>query len=100
MGLSTFPVGGQMWLYFFKINQISHLEGGSYFLGVRGLWQLIMGMRPKERAKKGKERIEESGGNVRGLWLNRDKKEWMAIEDLKGAEHEWSFWEGPEAETD
>jgi hypothetical protein len=28
----------------FSINQISHLEGGSYFGGVRGLWQLIMSM--------------------------------------------------------
>jgi hypothetical protein len=42
------------------------LEEGSYFGDVRGLWQLIMSMRPKERAKKGKERIEESGGNIGG----------------------------------
>jgi hypothetical protein len=27
-------------------------------------------MRPKERVKKSEERIEESGGNVRGFWLN------------------------------
>jgi hypothetical protein len=26
-------------------------------------------MRPKERAKKSEERIEESGGNVREYWL-------------------------------
>jgi hypothetical protein len=57
-------------------------------------------MRPKERVKKSEERIEESGGNVRGFWLNRDREEWKAIEELKGAEHEWSFWEGPEAEKD
>jgi hypothetical protein len=55
-------------------------------------------MRPKERAKS--EKIEESGGNVRGLWLNRDREEWTAIEELKGARHEWSFWEGLEAEKD
>jgi hypothetical protein len=67
---------------------------------VRGLWQLIMSMRPKERAKKSEERIEESGGNVRGFWLNCDREEWMAIEELEGAEHEWSFWEGPEMEKD
>jgi hypothetical protein len=64
------------------------LEGGSYFGGVRGLWQLIMSIRPKERVKRGKERIEESGGNV---WLNRDREEWAATEELEGAEHEWSF---------
>jgi hypothetical protein len=57
-------------------------------------------MRPKERAKKSEERIEESGGNVRGFWLNRDREEWTAIEELKGAEHEWSFWKAPEAEKD
>jgi hypothetical protein len=43
------------------------LEGGSYCGGDRGLWQLIMSMRPKERVKKSEERIEESGGNVRGF---------------------------------
>jgi hypothetical protein len=43
------------------------LEGGSYFGGVRGLWQLIMSMRLKERVKKSEERVEESGGNVRGF---------------------------------
>jgi hypothetical protein len=43
------------------------LEEGSYFGGVRGLWQLIMSMRPKEKVKKSEERIEESGGNVKGL---------------------------------
>jgi hypothetical protein len=58
------------------------LEGGSYFGGVRGLWQLIMSMRPKDRAKKGKERIEESGGNVGGIWLNCNREEQAAIEEL------------------
>jgi hypothetical protein len=76
------------------------LEGGNYFGGARGLWQLIMSMRPKERVKKSEERIEESGGNVRGFWLNRDREEQMALEELKGAEHEWSFWKGLEAEKD
>jgi hypothetical protein len=28
-------------------------------------------MRPKERVKKGKERIEESGGNIGSIWLKR-----------------------------
>jgi predicted KAP-like P-loop ATPase len=28
-------------------------------------------MRPKETAKKGKEKIEESGGNVGGIWLKK-----------------------------
>jgi hypothetical protein len=50
------------------------LEGGSYFGGVRGLWQLIMTMRPKDRVKKSEERIKENGRNVRGLWLNCDRK--------------------------
>jgi hypothetical protein len=72
------------------------LEGGNYFGGARGLWQLIMSMRPKERVKKS----EESGGTVRGFWLNRDREEQMALEELKGAEHEWSFWKGLEAEKD
>jgi hypothetical protein len=77
------------------------LEGGSYFGGVRGLWELTDHEHgPKERAKKSVERIEESGGNVRGLCLSHDRKEWMAIEELKGAEHEWSFWEGSETEKD
>jgi hypothetical protein len=76
------------------------LEGGSYFGGVRGLWQLIMSMRPKERVKKSKERIEESGGNVRVFWLNRNREEWTAIEELEGAEQEWFFWEGLEVEKD
>jgi hypothetical protein len=57
-------------------------------------------MRPKERVKKSEERIEENEGNVRGLWLNRYRKEWMAIEELKGAEYEWSFWKGPEVKKD
>jgi hypothetical protein len=74
------------------------LEGRSYFGGVRGLWQLIMSMRPKEREKKNEEKIEENGGNVRGLWLNHDRKKWTAIQELKGAEHKWSLWESPEAE--
>jgi hypothetical protein len=56
-----------------------------------------MSIRPEERAKRGKERIEESGGNV---WLNRDREKWMAIEELEGAEHKWSLWESPEAEKD
>jgi hypothetical protein len=56
-----------------------------------------MSMKPNERAKKGKERFEESGGNVGGIWLNCDREEQMAIEELEGAEHEWSFWKGPEA---
>jgi hypothetical protein len=59
-----------------------------------------MSMRPKERVKKSEERIEESGGNVRGFWLNRDREEWTDIEELEGAEHEWSFREGPEVEKD
>jgi hypothetical protein len=53
-----------------------------------------MNMRLKERVKKSEEKIEESGGNVRGFWLNCDREEWLAIEELKGAEHEWSFWKG------
>jgi hypothetical protein len=57
-------------------------------------------MRPRERVKKSEERIEESGGNVRGFWLNHDREELTAIEELEGAEHEWSFWDGPEAEKD
>jgi hypothetical protein len=96
MSLSTFPAGGQMWLYFLNKPDL-HLEGGSYFGGVRGLWQLIMTMRPKERVKKGKERIDESGGNVGAIWLNHDREEWVAIEELKGTQHEWSFWNGPQA---
>jgi nitrate/TMAO reductase-like tetraheme cytochrome c subunit len=59
-----------------------------------------MSMRPKERVKKSKEKIEESEGNVRGFWLNCDREEQTAIEELKGAEHEWSFQEGLEAEKD
>jgi hypothetical protein len=27
----------------------------------KGLWYLVMNIRPKERVRKGKERIEESG---------------------------------------
>jgi hypothetical protein len=38
------------------------LEGRSYFGGVRGLWQLIMSMKPKEREKKSEEKIEEMLG--------------------------------------
>jgi hypothetical protein len=57
-------------------------------------------MRPKERAKISEERIEESGGNDRGFWLNCDREEWMAIETLEGAEHEWSFQKGLEPEKD
>jgi hypothetical protein len=53
-----------------------------------------MSMRQKERVKKSEERIEESGGNVRGFWLNCDREKWTAIEKLKGAEHEWSFQKG------
>jgi general stress protein YciG len=59
-----------------------------------------MSMRPKERAKKSEEMIEESGGNIRGFWLNHDREEWTAIAELKGAEHEWSFWEDLETEED
>jgi hypothetical protein len=59
-----------------------------------------MSMRPKERAKKSEERIEESGGNVSGFWLNHDREEWTAIEELEGAEHEWSFQKSPEPEKD
>jgi hypothetical protein len=55
-------------------------------------------MRPKDRVKENEGRIEESGGNIRGFWLNCDREEQMAIEKLEGAEHEWSFWEGPELE--
>jgi hypothetical protein len=33
-----------------------------------------------------------------GFWLNHDREEQMAIEELEGAEHEWS--EGSEAEKD
>jgi hypothetical protein len=50
--------------------------------------------------KKSEERIEESGGNIRGFWLNHDREEWTAIEELEEAEHKWSFREGPEAEKD
>jgi hypothetical protein len=57
-------------------------------------------MRPKEREKKSEERIEDSGRNVIGLWLNRDREEWTAVMELKGAEHESSFCEGPEVEKD
>jgi hypothetical protein len=59
-----------------------------------------MGMRPKERVEKSEERIEESGGSVRGLWLDCDREEQVAIEEFKGAEHECSLWEGPETEED
>jgi hypothetical protein len=59
-----------------------------------------MSMRPKERVKKSEERIEESRGNLRGFWLNRGREEWTAIEELEGAEHEWSFREGLETEKD
>jgi hypothetical protein len=57
-------------------------------------------MRPKEKAKISEEKIEESGGKVRGFWLNHDSEEWMAIEELEGAEPEWSFQKGPEQEKD
>jgi hypothetical protein len=57
-----------------------------------------MSMRSKERAKKSEEKIEESGGNVRRFWLNRDREEWVAIEKLRGGEHEWSFRKGLEPE--
>jgi hypothetical protein len=52
--------------------------GWELFWWCQRLWQLIMGTRPKERAKKSEEKIEESGGNVRELWLNHDKKEWSS----------------------
>jgi hypothetical protein len=51
-----------------------------------------------ERAKKSEKRIEESGGNVRGFWLNCDRKEQPTIEELEGVDHKWSFWEGLEVE--
>jgi hypothetical protein len=57
-------------------------------------------MRPRERVKKSEERIEENGENVRGFWLNRDRGEWTAIEELTGAEHKWSFWRDLDAEKD
>jgi hypothetical protein len=57
-----------------------------------------MSIRPKERMKKGKERVQERGENVGGLWLNCDREKWTAIEELKGAEHKWSLWESPEVE--
>jgi hypothetical protein len=99
MGLSTFPAGGRVWLYFLDKPDLP-FGRWELFWCVRGLWQLIMSMRPKERVKKNEERIEESAGNVGGFWLNHDKQEWTAIEELAGAEHEWSLWENPEAEKD
>jgi hypothetical protein len=54
----------------------------------------------RETMKKSEERIEESRGNVRGFWLNHDREEQMAIEELKVAEHEWSFWKGLGPEKD
>jgi hypothetical protein len=57
-----------------------------------------MSIRPKERVKKGKERIEERGRNVGGLWLDHDRKKQMAIEELEGTEHKWSLWESSEVE--
>jgi hypothetical protein len=83
MGLSTFPVGSHVCLYLLDKPVLSFV-GESYFGGVRRLWQLIMRMRPKDSMKKSEERIEESGGNVRGSWLNHDREEQMAIEELKG----------------
>jgi hypothetical protein len=59
---------------------------------------LVTSIRPKERVKKGKERIQERGGDVGGLWLDRDREKQMAIEELEGAECKWSPWESPEAE--
>jgi hypothetical protein len=52
---------------------------------------LVTSIRPKERVKKGKERIEERGGNVGGLWLNHDREKRTAIEELEGAEHSGLF---------
>jgi hypothetical protein len=72
------------------------LEGGSYFCGVEGLWQLIMSMRLKKRVEKG----EESRGKIGGFWLNHDREERAAIEEFKEAEHEWFLWEGLETEKD
>jgi neutral trehalase len=57
-------------------------------------------MRPKERAKKSEERIEESWGNVTGFWLNHDREERKAIEKLERAEHKWSLWKGLAVEKD
>jgi hypothetical protein len=59
-----------------------------------------MSMRLKERVKVSEESIEESGGNVRGFWMNHDREEQMAIEKLEGAEHDWSFQKSPEPEKD
>jgi hypothetical protein len=59
-----------------------------------------MSIRPEEGVKRGKERVEERGENIGGLWLNCDREKQMAIEEPKGAEHKWSLWESPEAEKD
>jgi hypothetical protein len=39
-----------------------------------------MSIRPKEIAKRGKDKIEDREGNVGGLWLNCDREKWTAIE--------------------
>jgi hypothetical protein len=57
-----------------------------------------MDMTLKERVEISEERIEDSGGNVRGFRLNHDREERTAIEKPEGAEHEWPFWKGPEPE--
>jgi hypothetical protein len=57
-----------------------------------------MSIRLEEGAKRGKERVEERGESIRGLWLNCDREKWMAIEELEGADHKWSLWESLEAE--
>jgi hypothetical protein len=57
-----------------------------------------MSIRPKERVKRGKERVEQRWGECWGLWLNCDREKWMAIEELEGADHKWSLWESLEAE--
>jgi hypothetical protein len=57
-----------------------------------------MSIRPEERVKRGKERVEERAGNIGGLWLNCDREKWAAIEELEGAEHKLSLWESQEVE--
>jgi hypothetical protein len=57
-----------------------------------------MSIRPEERAVRDKERVEEREGNIGRLWLNCDRKKWMAVEELEGAEHKLSLWESLEVE--
>jgi hypothetical protein len=99
MGLSTFLVGGQVWLYILDEADLP-FGGRELFWWCQKTVVTDHEHEPKEREKKSEERIEESGRNVRGSWLICDREEQMAIEELKGAKHEWSFWEGPEAVKD